>query len=279
MIVKGYKVLFYKEKALKESKGSRSALFEGVYLRGVFVSMCMVCIKVCELSTHPMYVNFHVYLNLLISLVFIDSQPGTPIWRSKGSYQSLQRQFSCTSSPLWGRDEDDEISDVDTKIVLGSKLLPMHNMGEGSPRGVLDGPGLSLDSDSSPPSSTYSSLSHSLSRKGLLSCVSSQEDGNESFREQPPNCLSLWRSGTIRRTSTFPPPRRLRKFSGPLDYTSMRNSFKSYVNTLWGTESMSHDPPILADGQQNWRCFFYEELAFATNDFNPGFCTSRYTVV
>eukprot|EP00250_Pteridium_aquilinum_P017614 c23704_g2_i1 orf=292-1566(+) len=229
VIVKGYKVLFYNENASRESKDNGSTFAD-------------------------------------------DSYFGTPIWRSKGTYQpfgSLQRQFSCTSSPLWGREEEDEIGlDMDVKVVAGSNIWPVH-MGEGSPRGVLDNLGLSSESDLSSPSSTHSSLSHSLSRKNLLSSVSSREDGDDSFREKPQHCLSLRRNRSIRRTSTFPPSSRLKKFSGPLDYTSMRNSFKSYVNTLWGTESISHEAPLPGDGRQDWRCFFYEELTFATSDFNP----------
>lgn len=227
VIVKGYKVLFYKENAFKDAKDNSSTFSE-------------------------------------------ELPHGTPVWRSKSSNQaigSLPRQFLCRSSPLWGREEEDN-SDLDTKIVTSSKIFPVY-IGEGSPRGVLDGIGLSSDSDVSSPSSSYSSLTHSLSRKGLLSCVSSQDDGEVVSRDRSQKCLNLWRNVSIRRLSTFPPTSRLKKFSGPLDCTSMRSSFKSYVNTLWSTENMSHAPSTPPSAvQQNWRCFSFEELAFATNDFN-----------
>lgn len=229
VIVRGFKVLFYKEIITKESKSNNSASIDGIHL-------------------------------------------GTPILRSKSTHQpfgSLHRQFSCTSSPLWRREEE-VLKDLygDTRMTAGSKIWPMHS-GESSPRGVLESHGLYSESDLSPPSSTHNSLPHSFSRKGLLSCVSPRHEGDEALRETQPICISRWRNGSIRRTSTFPPSSGLRRFSGPLDYTSMRNSFKSYVNTLWGAECASYIPPPSTDGQQNCRCYLYEEIALATNDFNP----------
>ncbi|KAI5072051.1 hypothetical protein GOP47_0012157 [Adiantum capillus-veneris] len=198
-----------------------------------------------------------------------DIHLGIPILRSKSAHQpfsSLQRQFSCAASPLWSREED-ESPHVDIRLSAGSKIWPIHT-GECSPRGVLENHGLYSESELSSPSSTYNLLSHSFSRKGLLSCVSPRHEEDEALKERQPICTSRWRNGSIRRTSTFPPSSRMQKFSGPLDYTSVRNSLKSYVNTLWGTECASHvSPPT--NGQQHCRCFLYEELAFATNYFNP----------
>ncbi|MCO5610803.1 hypothetical protein L7F22_065044 [Adiantum nelumboides] len=224
VIVKGFKVLFYKENIPKNSK-----------------------------TTCPSFAD--------------DISFGTPIMRSKSAHRpfsSLQRQFSCAASPLWIREEY-ESSHVDIRLTTGSKIWPL-NSGECSPRGVLDNHSLYSDSDLSSPSSTHIILPHSFSRKGFLSCVSPRYEEDEALKESQPIFTSRWRNGSIRRTSTFPPSSRIQKFSGPLDYTSMRNSLKSYVNTLWGTECASHIPPP-TDGQQHCRCFLYEELAFATNDF------------
>lgn len=193
-----------------------------------------------------------------------------PTWRSKALGQpfgSLQRQFSRKSNP--SSREAEEHADLETHTVIGSKIWPVQT-GESSPRGVLDGPGLSSESDGSSPSSSYSGLSHSLSRKALLPCVYSQGDDTIVLRGKSQNCLSLWRNSSIRRSSTFPPASGLNRLSGPLPCASMQGNFKSYNNTLWA-ESVDPDtsPSFLSDVQQAWRCFSYEELALATNNFNP----------
>lgn len=229
VVVKNYKVLFYKENALKEAKEDS--------------------VPFSEESHHMAH---------------------TRRSRSTGQqFGKLQRQFSCKSGLLW-RDTED-LCDLDTKVVTGSKVWPVQ-AGEHSPRTVLDGPSFS-ESDGISPSSSFSALSRSLSRKGLLSCVSPQERGHVLSRESSHNCLGVWRNGSIRRSSTFPPTSRFKSFSGPLQSSSMRSSFKSYVNTLWGSGSVDLDAsctsPFLSEVQQAWRCFSYEEIACATDDFNP----------
>ncbi|KAI5058189.1 hypothetical protein GOP47_0026359 [Adiantum capillus-veneris] len=174
---------------------------------------------------------------------------------------SHQRQFSRTSSPLWSRHIDDETSDDHNNKVV-NKAWTTH-MGGGSPRGVFD---LFESASSSPSTSSYGNLSSSVSLKGFLSCIPLQQDVDQ---EKTHHCLGLWRNGSSCRTLAISPSRCFKRIPGPLDYTSVRNSFKSYVNTLWGIESMRHDPPISAYGKQKWRSFLYEEIAFATTDFNP----------
>eukprot|EP00250_Pteridium_aquilinum_P014674 c22135_g1_i1 orf=123-2258(+) len=236
VIVKDYKMIFYKENVLKEVKDSSSMSSE-------------------------------------------DSNHGTPILRSKSlnvPVFSLQRQSSCKSSPLWEHDKEGTY-DLDTNILTGNKVWPVHMGGEGSPRGVLDGLGLSSDTDTSSSSSSGSSLQHSLSRKGLLSCVLSQGDNDEVVsHNRSRSILNLRRNGSMKRFSTFPTTGCPMKLPGPVDCTSMKSSFKTYINTLRSTESMSHDPltptPVM---ESNWRCFSYEELAIATNYFNPDHMVGR----
>lgn len=192
--------------------------------------------------------------------------------RSKSLNQpfiSLQRQFSCKSTLSWPHEKEGSY-DQDTNISTGNKVWPVYT-GEGSPRGVLDGPGHSSESEISSPSCSGSSLPHSLSRKGLLSCVSSQDDDEVVSQYRSQSILKLRRNGSIKRLSTFPPTSCLKKLPGPMDCTSIKCSFKTYINTLRSTESMSHDPFTPSpDVQPNWRCFSYEELAIATDYFNPG---------
>ncbi|KAH7277746.1 hypothetical protein KP509_38G005200 [Ceratopteris richardii] len=154
-------------------------------------------------------------------------------------------------------------------MLAGNKIWPMHS-GECSPRGVLEAQGMSSESDvSSSPPSVYGSMSPASSRKGFLACVSPGYEMDEALIDRRPICVSHWRNGSVRRTSTFPPSNKTRIFSGPLDYTSMRNSLKSYVNTFRGIEWVSRIPPSpIKESQQNCRCFLFEELALATNDFN-----------
>ena len=175
-------------------------------------------------------------------------------WRTEGLKPASSLH---NSSPCWGRQEEEVTCN------LGSKLLA-NDAGGGSPRGVLDGFGVSSESDLSSPSSSHCSLSYSLSRKGLLSCVSLQDDKQAMCRGSPK------RSMFMQRSLTFPSNKHQKKCPGPLDCKLMRSSFKSYINSLCSTESMSHDPlapvPVVVD----WRCFSYKELAIATDDFNSG---------
>eukprot|EP00249_Psilotum_nudum_P010489 c2256_g1_i1 orf=188-1858(+) len=143
--------------------------------------------------------------------------------------------------------------------------------GDYSPRGVLEGPHMSSESDGSSPSSSYSSLSNSFSKKALLFCASFY-DGAAVCETQPHNCLGLRKNISIQHFPTFPPTSRLRRLSASFHSSSMRHSFKSYFGALWGTQALDQGFIGSLSAQSNekqcWRCFSYEELVLATINFH-----------
>ncbi|MCO5554805.1 hypothetical protein L7F22_008340 [Adiantum nelumboides] len=195
---------------------------------------------------------------------------GTFLLRSKSLHQQMQRHPSHELSTV--RDCEKELSsDLDSGISTGNKIWPDHC--EGSPRTVFEAPGLSSESNVSSASPCSSgSLSHSLSRKGILSCVAPYDVDEEVNSHNMSYIFSkLRRNSSLTALSSFPPTSGcLKRIPGPASCMSVKSSFKTYINTLQSTESMSHDPFTPApDLQLNWRCFSYEELVVATNDFNP----------
>ena len=179
---------------------------------------------------------------------------------------------------MWTREEEEgedasedeeDYSDQNSVTLSGSRVWPV-SIGEGgSPRGVLENLLLPSDSDISSVSRSYT---HCNSRKSLLSCVSSVEDEDESVPKLKAKSLpNFWRNGSIRRLSTVSSPSHLKKSPTSLDRTSIRGSFKLYVSALLGAEMITHETctPSM-NALQNCRCFPYEELALATNNFNQG---------
>ncbi|KAI5057266.1 hypothetical protein GOP47_0027281 [Adiantum capillus-veneris] len=200
----------------------------------------------------------------------------SPILRSKSLHRPLQRHPFCELSMSRAREKETS-NDLDHSVSTGNKIWP--DQAQGSPRTVFEAPGLSSESNiSSASPSSSSSLTHSLSRKGILSCESPDNDDEEITSQNMSYTFSkLRRNSSLPALSSFPPASScLKKLPGPVDCISVKGSFKTYINTLRSTESMSHDPfTPTPDTSPNWRCFLYEELAAATNDFSPGNMVGR----
>ncbi|KAH7435738.1 hypothetical protein KP509_06G077700 [Ceratopteris richardii] len=193
-----------------------------------------------------------------------------PLLRSKSLHQqrvSLTRYSSRSSPSRHNQGEDD----LGIKIVTGSKIWP-DQAGERSPKSIIDAVNLSSEWNTSMNSSSGST---SIPRRGILSCASLQDDAHSNdettFLNTNHILSKLRRNASLSTSLSFPPASGcLKKFPVPVSCTSMKGSFKAYVNSLQSTKSMSHDPfaPVLGS-QLNWRCFPFEEIAKATDNFNP----------
>ncbi|BFI23581.1 protein MpRLK-Pelle_RLCK-Vib [Marchantia polymorpha subsp. ruderalis] len=210
------------------------------------------------------------------SRLFKDASPSkcSLIESGRESFSSSKvhsKEVKCTMFEL-GRDSVDRASPISGCEEHHAEML--------SPRNVLDGPGSFADSCTSSPSGSYNpgSWSPSNARKSLLSPLSSSSEEarhSVSERQQKP-CLTLWKNMSMRRWHTFPSTNQKAPKRSPSNFLAT-----SVLKLCNGPTPLSPSPSMDRDqagallcsalsDKPHWKFFTFEELAIATDNFNPG---------
>ncbi|GLJ15784.1 hypothetical protein SUGI_0260020 [Cryptomeria japonica] len=169
-------------------------------------------------------------------------------------------------------DEDDEGGNCKT-------WCEQTETGRSSPRGVLErSVAACLDSDSSSSPTSNSNDSFSGTGKAIITSPSDShwenEKGHGRKSSQWRNFLRMWKQGSMRRLSTFPPRsgfRLPRHRSSSGDFHSRTDSFSQSKDNQSFCDQILTLEKHLTDitSKPSWKCFSLEELECATNNFSP----------